>query len=345
MISRLSVACIGAGYFSQFHRDAWARIDGAQAIACCDPDADRAAATGLSPFTDLGSLLEAGPYDIIDIISPPETHLTTLQAALAARPRAIICQKPFCNSLTEAQTATALAEQAGIPLIIHENFRFQPWYRAMKSAMTRGELGDVLQLTFRLRPGDGQGPHAYLDRQPYFQQMERFLIHETAVHWIDTVRYLLGAPERVFADLRRLNPVIAGEDAGTILFAYPDGQRALFDGNRLLDHSAENTRCTMGEALVEGTAGSLTLSGDGAVRLRRFGEMIEEEILSASTHSGFGGDCVYHLQSHVVDALQGQTPFENLARDYLDVIRTEEAVYQSASNGTWIALDPSGEAV
>ncbi|MEM7589839.1 MAG: hypothetical protein AAF320_06780, partial [Myxococcota bacterium] len=28
---------------------------------------------------------------------------------------------------------------------------------------------------------------------------------------------------------------------------------ALFDGNRLLDHSAENTRCTMGEALVEGT--------------------------------------------------------------------------------------------
>ncbi|MEO0763052.1 MAG: hypothetical protein AAFZ09_14815, partial [Pseudomonadota bacterium] len=60
---------------------------------------------------------------------------------------------------------------------------------------------------------DGQGPDAYHARQPYFQRMPRFLVHETAVHWIDTFRYLMGEAETVYADLRRLNPAIAGEDA------------------------------------------------------------------------------------------------------------------------------------
>ncbi|MEQ3679943.1 hypothetical protein [Pseudophaeobacter sp.] len=83
------------------------------------------------------------------------------------------------------------------------------------------------QVTFRLRPGDGQGAEAHLDRQPYFQNMPRFLVHETAVHWVDTFRYLLGNPLSVYADLRRENPVIAGEDAGYVLFDHRDGVRAV----------------------------------------------------------------------------------------------------------------------
>ena len=57
-----------------------------------------------------------------------------------------------------------------------------------------------IKLTFRLRTGDGQGPDAYLSRQPYFQKMEHFLVHETAVHWIDTFRFLLGDINAVYAD-------------------------------------------------------------------------------------------------------------------------------------------------
>ena len=48
------------------------------------------------------------------------------------------------------------------------------------------------RVAFRLRPGDGQGPRAYLDRQPYFQTMPRLLVVETAIHWIDTFRFLMG---------------------------------------------------------------------------------------------------------------------------------------------------------
>ncbi len=210
---------------------------------------------------------------------------------------------------------------------------FQPWYRVMKQAMERGDIGQVQQLTFRLRPGDGQGPRAYLDRQPYFQTMERFLVHETAVHWVDTFRYLLGDPLSVYADLRKINPVIAGEDAGYILSEHPGGVRALFDGNRHLDHAADNARRTMGEALLEGTEGTLDLRGDGSVTLRRFGALAQTQLLAPDTWDGFGGDCVHALQGHVVSGIVDGTALENRAEDYLAVVAIEEAIYASAAEG------------
>ena len=52
--------------------------------------------------------------------------------------------------------------------------------------LDRGTLELVLPDGSHRRFGDGQGPRAYLDRQPYFQTMPRLLVHETAIHWIDT---------------------------------------------------------------------------------------------------------------------------------------------------------------
>jgi predicted dehydrogenase len=327
----LRVGCLGAGYFARFHHDGWRRIDGAELVAVADLDVARAEASGTAPFASLAAMLDGARPDIVDIAIPPPGHLPAIRMALDAGVRAIICQKPFCEGLEQAREATALAEAANIPLIVHENFRFQPWYRAIRIALDQGRIGEVHQATFRLRPGDGQGPRAYLDRQPYFQTMPRLLVHETAVHWIDTFRYLLGDPVAVYADLRRLNPVIAGEDAGHILFEHPDGRRALFDGNRHLDHAAANPRLTMGEALAEGTMGALTLSGDGAVHLRAHGSLSVTEVLPAQDRPGFGGDCVRALQAHVVAALHGDGALENPARDYLRVMEVEAAIYRSAA--------------
>ena len=335
----LRVACLGAGYFSQFHHGSWRRIPEVHLVGACDRDLSAAQATGLPAFDDLATMLEVTRPDLLDIIVPPPGHAAAIRTALAAGVRAMICQKPFCTSLEEAREITAAAEAAGATLVVHENFRFQPWYRAARDILQSGALGGVQQLTFRLRPGDGQGPRAYLDRQPYFQQMPRFLVHETAVHWIDTFRYLLGDPVAVYADLRRLNPAIAGEDAGHIVFDHPGGARALFDGNRHLDHAADNLRRTMGEALFEGTGGTLRLTGDGALHLRRFGATAERIVLPPDRWEGFGGDCVHGLQSHVVSGLLRGTPLENLAQDYLTVIAIEEAVYRSAAEGRKIKLD------
>ncbi|SET47913.1 Gfo/Idh/MocA family protein [Oceanicella actignis] len=272
-LGTVRVACLGAGYFSQFHRDSWARMPGATLAASCDRDIAKARATGLPAYDDLRTMLEAEKPDLLDIILPPVAHAQAIRTALDCGVKWIVCQKPFCDDLAQATAICAEVEAAGATIVVHENFRFQPWYRAIKAVLEAGRVGALLQATFRLRPGDGQGPRAYLDRQPYFQRMERFLVHETAVHWIDTFRYLMGEPEAVYADLRKVNPVIAGEDAGYILFDHPGGVRALFDGNRSLDHAADNHRRTMGEAWFEGDKGTLTLLGDGSVHLRPFGRL------------------------------------------------------------------------
>lgn len=338
----LAVGLLGAGYFAQFHAEAWARLPGARLAAVCDTDRAKAEATaarhGGTPHDALDTMLAAARLDILDIAAPPPVHVAAIRAATTAGIPTVICQKPFCGGLATAEAITAEAEAAGLRLIVHENFRFQPWYREIARLLADGAIGEPLQLSFRLRPGDGQGPRAYLDRQPYFQQMPRFLVHETAVHLLDVFRFLWGEPEAVFADLRRLNPAIAGEDAGLIILRYGDGRRALFDGNRLVDHAATNPRLTMGEMLAEGTEGTIRLDGAGRLWRRARGDMDERKHVSHPPAQGYGGDCVFALQRHVVRHLTEGTAAENAARDYLATMRLVEACYASAEEGRWIAL-------
>lgn len=338
------VAVAGAGYFSRFHYDAWSRMSDVALVAAADRSLGKArelAARHQVPqvYDDVRTMLDESRPDLLDIVTPPATHFELIRLAAERRIDAI-CQKAFCSSLEEAREATALAEAAGIRVFVHENFRFQPWHREAKRLVTSGRLGEVFQVTFRLRPGDGQGPAAYLDRQPYFQQMPRFLVHETAIHLVDTFRCLFGEVSAVYADLRRLNPVIAGEDAGLIVFEFTSGARGLFDGNRLVDHGARNRRLTMGEMLVEGSAAVLSLDGDGGLWLRDHGRNECERVAFTWTDQGFGGDCVHGLQRAAIDALAGRGPAENLARDYLSNLVVEEAIYRSAANRCRIEVTP-----
>lgn len=343
MAQRFRIACVGAGYFSRFHLDAWRRIETVGLVGITDISLDAAQSTGLPAYSDLEHMIRDVQPDVLDIIVPPEAQSDAISTALALGVKTVICQKPFCASLEQAEGMSEAAEFAGAMLIVHENFRFMPWYRFIKKALEDGVIGTPLQVTFRLRPGDGQGPKAYLDRQPYFQTMSRFLVQETAVHWVDVFRFLLGSPVSVYADLWQINPVIAGEDAGIVLFEHHGGMRAVFDGNRLLDHASDNLRRTMGEALFEGTDGTLELWGDGRVTHRSFGAQHSKTLLPADTWEGFGGDCVYALQSHVIDALASDALPENLARDYCTVLRTRDAIYRSAETGSKIMLAHSGE--
>ena len=341
MSGQLMVAGVGAGFFSGFHYDAWSRMPGVTLAGLCDLDVSRARAMaerhGIgSVFDDAARMLEETKPDLFDIAVPPVAHLDLIRLGVR-HGVPMICQKPFCNSLEGAEAAVRLCEDAGVPLVIHENFRFQPWYRRIKALLDEDALGEIYQVSFRLRPGDGQGPDAYLDRQPYFQKMERFLVHETAIHLIDVFRYLFGDVTRVYADLARLNPAIAGEDAGMVVFNFASGTRGLFDGNRLVDHPARNRRLTMGELLVEGEVGCLHLNGDGRIFRRDIGSNDWAQVEFPWQDRGFGGDCVYAFQAHVVDALAGNGAIENTARDYLANLRIEDAVYRS--NETACAVD------
>ncbi len=334
------VAVIGAGYFAQFHHDAWARLPGAELVAIADLEMDKAAQAAskhnVPAFADHAEMFDRVKPDLVDIATPPASHLELVTAA-AKRGLPAICQKPLAPTFEEARAVVEAAERGGGLLVVHENFRFQPWYREMHRLAAAGLLGDLHGVSFRLRPGDGQGPDAYLARQPYFQSMERFLVHETAIHFIDTFRYLLGEVTGVMARLRRLNPHIAGEDAGIIMFDFANRRTGLFDGNRLNDHVAENTRLTMGEMWLEGSAGVLRLDGAGALWWKPHGGD-EAPHPYDWTDTGFAGDSVHAFQAHVLRHLENGTELENSARDYLRNLEIEEAVYRSARENRYIEL-------
>lgn len=338
----LKVGVIGLGYFAQFHLKAWAELAGARLIGVTDLNADAvlaaAKAFNTTGHADAASLLAENP-DIIDIVAPPMAHVSLIRQVLRAG-RTIICQKPFCTSLSEAEAITAEAEAAGVIIVIHENFRFQPWHREVKHLLDKGVLGQVYQARFALRPGDGRGPDAYLARQPAFQTMPRLLLHETGVHFVDLFRWLLGAPTSVYADIRRLNPALRGEDEGLLIMDHANGARSIFDGNRLADHVTDNPRRTMGEMVIEGEGGSLRLDGAGRLWVREFGTQTEAAVplTIPVDEDSFGGGCVAHLIAHVADALRNGLPPENTASDYLQVIRLTEAAYQSATEGQRIEV-------
>ena len=303
-----------------------------------DPNPDAPVPADVARHECLVSLLQSHRVDILDIATPPDTHATLIELALARGVGRIICQKPFCGSLETARRVTALATAAGAELVVHENFRFQPWYRTLKDIIASGRLGRIFQFHFALRPGDGRGPDAYLDRQTYFQTMDRFLVHETAVHFLDIFTFLLGPPDNIYADLRRLNPHIAGEDAGLIVCGYGDGRRAVFDGNRLADHAADNPRLTMGEALLEAETASIRLDGFGRLLQRDTGSVEWTEILPATEDQRFGGGCVEALCQHAVTAWRDGAVPENSAAEYLRVLALEAAAYDSADSGRRIDM-------
>lgn len=338
------IGVVGAGYFAQLHHRAWMKASGAILGAVADRDEQAISPPDVPRYHSLGDMLKREKIDILDIVTPPHTHKDIIKEAIASGIRKIICQKPFCHSLGEAQEVTALAAKQNVDLIIHENFRFQPWYRFLKAEIDKGELGQLYQFRFDLRPGDGRGDKAYLDRQPYFQKMPRFLVHETAVHFLDLFTFLFGQPLSVYADLRKLNPVIAGEDAGIIIFEYETGMRAVFDGNRHACHRSDNHRLTMGEAMFETQAASFYLDGFGAVYKR--GHLASDKALILPAYEGdaFGGDCVSRLIQDAVDRWQEGCAPENPACDYLAILALEEAVYESAAKGQKIKMSQKGGA-
>ncbi len=339
------VAVAGAGYFGRFHYDAWSRMPEVELVGILELAPERAAEMAalygrdapLPVYTDAAEMISAVAPDLVDITAPPAAHAALIEA-LAPHVGHIICQKPFCGDLGAARTAIATAERTGTRIAVHENIRFQPWNTAAKRLIREGAIGAPHQVTFRLRPGDGQGPEAYLDRQPYFQTMPRFLVHETAIHWVDTFRFLMGEVSGVFARLTRLNPAIAGEDAGVILFDFAGGARGVFDGNRLSDHAARNRRLTLGEMWIEGVGGTLRLDGDARLWLRAFGSNDEIEQRFDWHDHHFGGDCVYLCNRAIFeDWLAGcASPME--AASYLRNQEIEAAIYASAETGRYVSL-------
>ena len=332
---------LGAGYFAPFQYEAWTRIPEAQIVAMFNPTEDRAAPImskyGVPRYyADWKEMIDREVPDFVDIITPPETHEEMCRYA-AERGAHVICQKPLAPTCEASRRIVEHAQAAGVRLMVHENFRWQPWYRAIKKIQTEGTIGDFTHLSFSMRTGDGWGPDAYQARQPFFREYPRLLVYETGVHFIDTFRFLLGEVVSVFAHLRRLNPVIRGEDAGQLLLTFASGATAIWDANRYNEVETEFPRFTFGRLRIDATRGHLTMDTDSTIRIKHLGEP-GRDLDYSRANVNFAGDCVYFLQRHFVDCMLSGREFESNGFDYLKTIEVVDAAYESSRQGQAVRL-------
>lgn len=120
----MRVALAGAGMVSRHHLLAWSRVPGARVVAVADPDRPRAEARPAEfdiagVFTDADTMLRTVQPDALDIAAPVGAHAELCRLAAAQRV-AILCQKPLCLTLRDAE-ALAAEIGAAVPFMVHEN--------------------------------------------------------------------------------------------------------------------------------------------------------------------------------------------------------------------------------
>lgn len=288
-------------------------------------------------YTSVEDMLAAEQADFLDIITPPETHLDLCKMAIE-QDLHIICQKPLAPSYAEAELIARLVGASRSRMMVHENFRFQPWHREIKKLVDQGTIGEQLfALNFRMRMGDGWQQDAYMNRQPYFREMERLLIYETGIHFIDTFRYLGGEISRVFTRLKTLNPNIKGEDFAWVHFDFASGMTGFLDASRYHETTVADPRLTFGSLHLEGDLGRISLDGDGQITIHRLGEAVQVHDYPYENRN-FSGDCVYFTQLHFVERMLDGQPFETNVWDYLKNINVQDAVYEAGKKGTPVEI-------
>lgn len=286
--------------------------------AACDLDLQRAQAAAPRAYTSAAEMLDRETLDFVDIATRPASHLELVRLTLGCG-IATICQKPMAPTWQDALEMARIARNAPVPLVIHENWRWQPWYREAHRIIHSGGIGQPVSYLFRTRQRDGAGPHPYM-RQPYFPEMPRLLVYETMVHHIDTARFLFGDIESIYAQARRHNPAIRGEDCAIVTMRHTGSVDGVIDGHRFVD--TDPPGAAMGEAWIDGDESALCINGRGEVF--RDGQRI-----FVPTEEGYRGDSVYATQRHFVECLRDGVPSESSAEKYLHTFGAVEAAYRS----------------
>src|SRR5215510_5435756 len=301
---------IGAGYFARFHAEAWRRVEDARIVAVADVAAGRSEEFserfGIPrAYHDVTEMLERESPDFVDIVTRSDSHPEIVRLA-ALHGAQVICQKPMAPSWEECLAMVSACDDAKVRLLIHENWRWQPWFREVKRLLDRGAIGKPFYASFVMRNSDGRGAEPY-KAQPYFREMERLLVYEMVVHFLDAFRYLLGEFAGVFCRMGRVNNAIKGEDYTLIHLDFENGARGLIDANRI---SGPARREPISEELiVEGDRGKIRLARDCRIWLDDYGDA-ETPIDAGSPHDyafsaeGYRGDSVRATQRHIITCLR-----------------------------------------
>jgi len=156
----LRVAMIGHGFMGAAHSQGWRvaprffdlpspvemtvvvgrRAEGAAAAAAKWGWAESA--------TDWRAVIARDDIDVVDIVTPGDSHAEIALAALEAG-KHVLCEKPLANSVAEAEAMAAAAERAfarGVVAMVGFTYRRVPAASLAKQLIAAGKVGRIQQV-------------------------------------------------------------------------------------------------------------------------------------------------------------------------------------------------------
>lgn len=137
----------------------------------------------------LEQAIAATDPDAVLVTTDVSAHYAVVREALLAG-KNVLVEKPFALNIDQAQSLVALADSAGLTLMVSQNYRFFPAVRAAQRLVTDNDLGRLLavDLDFRRRAGAPSrrtpGPGRRRDNQP--------LLRDMSIHHFDLLRAVIG---------------------------------------------------------------------------------------------------------------------------------------------------------
>jgi predicted dehydrogenase len=335
-MSDLKFAVFGTGFWSLYQIPAWLEVGGARPVAAYNRTRAKAEQVahqfGIpNVYDDPEELLRAEHtrLDFVDIVSAVETHAPLVQLA-AQYGLPVICQKPMSTDLASAEGMLAACQKAGVPLYIHENWRWQAPIRALKAVLDSGVIGAPFRARLDMLSG-----FDLFGNQPFLKELEQFILTDLGSHTLDTARFLFGEASSLYCQTQRVHRDIRGEDVATICMRMGANVSVTvnmaYAGNALEREAFPQTFL-----FIEGELGSVELGPDYWLRTTtREGTLIKRvpppryawadpayEVVHAS---------IAACNANLLGALQGRTAAETSGADNLKTVRLVFACYDSAN--------------
>jgi predicted dehydrogenase len=332
----LRFAILGTGFWSLYQIPAWFEVGGARPIAAYNRTVSRAEQVakrfGIERvYGDAEEMIqkERDHLDFLDIITAVETHAPLVRLA-AKYHIPVICQKPMATDLASAEEMVAICREAGVPLYIHENWRWQAPIRALKGALKQNTIG----APFRARIDMISGFPVFAN-QPFLGELEQFILTDLGSHILDVARFLFGEASSLYCQTRRVHKIIKGEDVATVMMRMGEGVSVTCN-LAYAENFLEREAFPQTFVFIEGERGSLELGPDYWLRVTS----------AEGTHSrrvpppryGWADPAYEVVHSSIVPcnanllaALKGEDKAETTGEDNLKTVRLVFASYDSAN--------------
>lgn len=339
-MQNLRFAILGTGFWARYQLAGWRELPGVECVALYNRTRAKAEALARefgvpAVYDDAEELLRSERLDFVDIITDVDTHSQFVHLA-AAHGLPAICQKPLAPSYETAASMVEACRAAGVPLLVHENFRWQETVRQVRRVLDDGAIGRV----FRARIDFISGFPVFAN-QPFLRTLEQFIITDVGSHTLDVARFLFGEPRRVFCATRRVHAGIRGEDVATVQLE--TNAATVLCQMAYAENPQEHETFPAMRMFIEGTLGTLELAPDHWLRVTTAAGTLARRCPPPRYAWADPAYAVVHASivpcnANLLGALRGDAPAETTGDDNLRTVRLVFAAYESAASGLPVAV-------